>query len=145
MSDTILKAGFIPYIFENGKPVFMFMTPSDPAYGGTRPGIAKGHIDAGEKTLDAAIREAGEELGLKQSCIMWETVQCVYSGLPSSYPYHLTVFIGEVTSKTDFNAPDYETGSVHWLTVEEFSKVGRTDQTFITKKAGEALNAKETT
>lgn len=116
------KAGLIPYVFEKAEPVFMFMVPSDPAFGGTRPAIAKGNIDPGEHVLQAAIREAEEELGLVQSNMIKSTLKLVWSG---SKGYSMSVYMCEVKSKSDFVEPHFETGSTHWLTAAEFSEIGK--------------------
>ena len=44
------KAGVIPYYFnEQGNLMMMFMTPSNPAYGGNLYQIAKGRVDQGSR------------------------------------------------------------------------------------------------
>jgi 8-oxo-dGTP pyrophosphatase MutT (NUDIX family) len=142
IAGELVKAGFIPYVFENGTPVFMFMTPSDPAYGGAEPGIAKGGVDAGEDTQTAGIREAEEELGLVISNLKHETIKLAWkgkmTGLKETYP--MSVFMGEVKNKEDFVDPHYETGSVHWMTEKEFSKSGRKAQAHIVKAAARLLS-----
>src|SRR5271168_1519775 len=95
------KAGFIPYVYEDGKPLFYFMTPSDATFGGDQPSIAKGHIDKGESVLDAAYREASEELGLKAENIIHSTVVLAWKGKVEGRKssYTMTVYIGEVKKK----------------------------------------------
>ena len=117
------KAGFIPYIFENGILKFMFMVPSDENYGGLKPQIAKGEIDEGEDVFAAAIREAEEELGLIKTNIKENTIaELIYD---EANDVRLDVFIGEIKDKSNFNKPHYETGSVHWLTYDEYVMVGK--------------------
>ena len=60
----VFRAGTIPYVIEGGVVKMMFMRPSGPMYGGDRFQIAKGKVEDGECTMDAALREAKEELGL---------------------------------------------------------------------------------
>lgn len=138
MSD---KAGLIPY-FQDGddEPRMAFMTASDPAYGGSSPMIAKGHIDKGETPDQAAVREAEEELGLKQSNMFGSSIERVWSGeltgMDATYKFH--VYAVRVKSMDDFDKPGHETGSVVWLTPTEFDKIGRTTQKHIV-----ALTAKK--
>lgn len=115
----IRRAGLIPYIVVNKKVEMMFMMPSDPAYGGSVYQIAKGMIDDGEKELEAALREASEELGLNNSNILHNSIIRIGE-------YNDTVFFAcNVKNKTDFSEPHYETGSVKWMTIPEFLRDGR--------------------
>lgn len=129
-SLQLVKAGLIPYVIQKNEPLFMFMVPSDPLYGGILPSIAKGMVDKGESFSEAAIREAEEELGLIKSNIVpnsfdffWDSI--VNNGTDT---YRFLVYSCEVKSKDAFKAPHYETGSTHWLTAKEFSKGGRHSQ-----------------
>lgn len=137
-SDAVVvrKAGLIPYVYENGEPVFMFMVPSDPNFGGTKPAIAKGNIDPGESVLDAAIREAEEELGLVRSNIIRNTLRLVWTGHKG---YSMTVFMCEVYSKENFVEPHFETGETHWLTSKQFAEEGKAWQISIVSKARSLL------
>jgi 8-oxo-dGTP pyrophosphatase MutT (NUDIX family) len=124
----LVKAGLVPFVVENGVPVFMFMVPSNPLYGGSLPSIAKGNVDPGESFRDAAIREAEEELGLKVKNIadhgnVFPVWNSMVSGDDSTYSFH--VFACRVKNKYDFNEPHFETGSTHWLTNDEFREKGR--------------------
>lgn len=131
------KSGMIPYVIEDGEPLFLFMIPSNPAYGGSKPSISKGHVDGGESTEQAAIREAEEELGLKRSNIIPDSIQLVWhstlTGDTESYDFF--VYVCRVTSKADFNEPHYETGSTHWLTAKEFENKGRRTHVTIVNSA----------
>ena len=120
------KAGFIPYIFENDEPLFMFMIPSDPKFGGTKPQIAKGNVDPGETSKAAALREAKEELGFKISNLIHDTIHLISDDEIQGAKdlYNLTIFIGQVTSKDDFDKPHFETGKVVWLSKDDFLKEG---------------------
>lgn len=120
------KAGVIPYIVdEDGTVRMYFMVPSDPAYGGSSPQIAKGCIDTGENPKDAALREGAEELGLVANNIEKITPLPTQSmsGVDSSYS--MQIYAVKVKSDTAFTTPHFETGSTHWLTLQEFEKVGR--------------------
>ena|SRR5271168_541986 len=137
------KAGFIPYVYEDGKPLFYFMTPSDAKFGGDQPSIAKGHIDKGESVLAAAYREASEELGLKAENVIRSTVKLVWKGKVEGKKeaFIFTVYIGEVRKKKDFGKPDHETGSTHWLTAKEFADKGRKSQVKIVQAANRLLSS----
>lgn len=112
----------------------LFMVPSDPAYGGSRPQIAKGNVDEGEDLLTAALREAEEELGFVEANIATEPIEAWGGGLVGmktgggDLPYSMKVFAVQVKDKSAFTDPHYETGSVHWLSAEEFAQVGRASQ-----------------
>lgn len=123
------KAGLIPYIIEDGEVKMLFMKSSDSQYGGSDPMIAKGHVDEGETTEEAAVREAQEELGLKRSNMQgspWRAWKGELSGQDAHYPF--SVFAVQVKSKDDFDKPHYETESTHWLTMKGFATSGRKSQ-----------------
>src|SRR5438309_578670 len=92
------KAGFMPYVIEGGRPLFMFMIPSKPNFGGPQPGIAKGGVDEGESVIRAAIREASEELGLKESNIVENTTKLAWKGRMegSKEIYTMSIYVGEI-------------------------------------------------
>lgn len=133
---VVRKAGLIPYVYEDGEPVFMFMVPSDPNFGGTKPAIAKGNIDPGETVIEAAVCEAEEELGLVKTNIISETVRLIWTGHKG---YSMTVFMCEVRDKKNFVKPHFETGSTHWLTAKQFNEQGKSWQISIVNKARSLL------
>ena len=120
-----LKAGIIPTF--NGE--MMFMISSDGEFGGTDPMISKGHIDDGETPEEAAIREGGEELGLKRSNfaskpkLAW---QDEIKGLTASYI--MSIYTVEVKNKEDFGKFHYETAETVWMSKNQFAKTGRKSQ-----------------
>ena len=120
------KAGIIPYVLnDDGIPVMYFMVPSDPAYGGTAPQIAKGNIDPGENARQAAMREGNEELGLIASNVT-SIVSLPPYNIPGTFvTATMYVFVAKVASAEIFGKPHFETGATHWLTLEEFRSVGR--------------------
>lgn len=135
------RAGFIPYIIENGEPLFFFMKPSNPSFGGPLFQIAKGGLEKGETAIEAALREAKEELGLKRSNVKDDTIKLVWRGKMrgAEESYILYVFIGEVSKKDKFGETTHETDETAWLTAKEFSKQGRKPQQHIVRKAAEAI------
>jgi 8-oxo-dGTP pyrophosphatase MutT (NUDIX family) len=128
------KLGAVPWIRENNKVLMMFMTPSDPVYGGSAPQIAKGNQDAGESAQHAALREAQEELGLRGSNIRSVLPEVSETVTTRTASYALTVYAVEVLDIADFDQPHYETGSTHWLTLEEFQIQGRKNQQSLVRK-----------
>lgn len=139
---TSERAGFIPYFKdEDGEIQFFFMIPSDPGFGGAKPQIAKGGVEDGEIVLEAALREAKEELGLKRSNLKSETIKLVWRGKVrgSEETYSLTVYMGEVKSKNKFNEACYESESCKWLTAKEFASQGRKNQVHIVRAASRLL------
>lgn len=135
------KAGFIPYFKKDNETFYLFMIPSNPMYGGPLPQIAKGHVDAGENSEQAAIREAEEELGLRTVNLIPSTIHKAWvgeiAGMIESYQF--TVYVGEVKDQYYFSTPHYETGSTHWLTAEQFSKTGKLRQQRIVKSIDDKL------
>lgn len=116
----IRRAGFIPYYIEQGEIYFLLMKPSDNKYGGDKFQIAKGKIeDNGETSFEAAIREASEELGLKESNVMRSKYLGTFLG-------YTEIFFGKIRDKDDFTGTTYETGETTWMNLDEFIKNGRT-------------------
>jgi 8-oxo-dGTP pyrophosphatase MutT (NUDIX family) len=107
------------------------MIPSNFKYGGTNPQISKGEIDVGESTIEAALREGVEELGLVKSNIK-ELFFVGDVNIVSNYEtYTIDVYAAEVINENLFDQPHYETGKVLWLTAVDFEKVGRKNQNSI--------------
>ena len=131
---SMKKLGAVPWIVQKNQVLMMFMTPSDPAYGGSAPQIAKGNQDAAESAQHAALREAQEELGLRGSNI--KTVLPAVSEIVTTKTasYELSVYAVEVLDIAAFDQPHYETGSTHWLTLEQFQIQGRKNQQNLVRK-----------
>src|SRR5271167_3475822 len=111
IATTFEKAGFIPYVYEDDVPVFLFMVPSNAKFGGTMPQIAKGRVDKGETVIEAAYRETKEELGLKMSNIKHSTVKLLWKGRVEGKKeaFIFSVYVCEVKDKKDFKKHDNET------------------------------------
>ena len=145
---TTQKAGVIPFcVSPDGITRMMFMSPSDPHYGGPLPQIAKGGVDPGESIREAAIREGEEELGLNRANII--SVQAIpaadggtISGLKASYT--MSIFAVKVKNQKDFGTPHFETGKVYWLTLEEFLTRGRKNQQSLVKAAATLIKQSST-
>lgn len=134
--SQIKKAGFIPYYRDNnGVARMLFVISSDPSYGGDKPMIAKGHVDAGENEMQAGLREANEECGLRPSNLISNTVKIGWKGEITGYTEtsEMTIFIGEVTDPVDFDKPGFEVSETKWLTADEFYRIGRKSQSNIVK------------
>lgn len=124
------RAGLIPFIRneDDGTLSYLMMVSSDPRYGGPRPMISKGKIEPDETKMGAAIREAEEELGLKQRNFRGEPMLIadervtLYSGA-----YDLTVYGVEIADRYDFDKWCDETAYTCWCTLEKFKKIGRRD------------------
>ena len=133
------KAGIIPYYVKDGQILMKFMIPSNPAYGGTSPQVAKGEIDPGEDGRQAAVREGVEELGLVASNIvqLFPAGTIAIKGMKESYI--MAVFVAEIKDPNMFSKPHYETGSTMWLTMEQFAAQGRQNQKQIVQHAHELM------
>ena len=123
------RSGLIPYTYrEDGTMIFLTMIASDPKFGGPKPMISKGKIEDDEDSLGAAIREAEEELGLKQENIIGPIFEVIkervtlYSGT-----YLLDVYGCQIMDRYDFNKWCEETEYIEWFSLEEFREHGRRD------------------
>jgi len=112
------RAGFIPYYIKDSEIYVMLMKPSDPRFGGDEFQIAKGHVDPGEDSVTAAMREAMEELGL----LAHNIVSIKYLG---KYLGYTDIYYGQIKNKNDFITPMYETGETAWMTINKFFEIGR--------------------
>jgi predicted NUDIX family NTP pyrophosphohydrolase len=133
------KAGVIPYYFSKGKLFMLFMTPSNPTYGGPLFQIAKGKVEEGEDVKHAAFREGTEELGLAANNMqnMHHITTQIVSGLDDTYI--LTLFATQVTDPTAFGNTDMETGKRAWMTLAQFTKAGRQNQLALVQKASQKI------
>lgn len=134
------RAGLIPYIRENGELKYLTMIASDPKFGGPRPMISKGKIEDGETALEAAVREAEEELGFKQRNVRGEILP-VFEGRQELYSgaYNLTVYGVEIQDRYDFDAWCDETAYIQWMSLEEFKLNGRRDHVKFIEKLEEMV------
>lgn len=115
----VKRAGLIPYCLEDGVLQMLFMIPSDAKYGGPDPQIAKGCIDKNEGIIEAALREAEEELGLVLDNVVPGTITHALT------EKKIAVYTTEVYSRDNFNKHDHETAYTLWLTPDEFYYWGR--------------------
>lgn len=116
----INRAGLVPYYYDSSGNIQMyFMVPSLPQYGGDKPQCCKGKIEKGETSKQAAIREAKEELGLFESNILGEVHHV------GNFLGRTEMYVCEIEDPGLFGVPHFETSETHWLTEEEFYKIGR--------------------
>lgn len=114
----IYRAGIIPFVVEEEVPKMLFMRPSNPEYGSDTFQIAKGKMEEGETTLETAIREGKEELGL-----FIGNIEKTYD--LGNFLGRTTVYLVEIKSKDLFGDPHFETKETKWMTAEEFQAEGR--------------------
>lgn len=114
----VYRAGTIPYIVEGDDVKMMFMRPSDPEYGGDKFQIAKGKVEDGETAMDAALREAKEELGLFVGNVIATEEVGIFMG-------RTTVYVAKVKDRNMFGEPSFETSDVAWMSLPEFMATGR--------------------
>ena len=114
----VYRAGTIPYIVENGEVKMMFMRPSDAEYGGDKFQLAKGKVEDGERTMDTALREAKEELGLFVGNVVRTEEVGVFMG-------RTTVYVAKIKDRIMFGEPSFETADTAWLSLTEFADIGR--------------------
>lgn len=112
------KAAFIPFY----KDQILVAKSSNPMYGGPHFALCKGNIDKGETVEQAAIREAEEEVGLRQSNLAGPVK---HLGNFQTFGYTLSVYWAEVKDPDAFNPPCWEIAETKWMTWKEFSAIGR--------------------
>lgn len=118
-----VKAGVIPYYYDGDVVKMLFQVSSDPRYGGPDPMISKGGVEDGEYIGVAALREAYEELGLREDNIIMFN-DALISVLKN---YTLTLYVAHIEDPDKFDTPHFETAYTIWLTEKEFSEIGRAD------------------
>lgn len=128
-----VRAGLVPYfVEENGDVRYLVRIPSNFRYGGPDWQIAKGEVEPDEDPIESAIREAGEELGIRTYNLAGRPVKLGSWG-------DTTVYIAPTKNMNQLAAHDYETGRVGWLTNEEFKKAGRRIHQPMIAKADEII------
>jgi 8-oxo-dGTP pyrophosphatase MutT (NUDIX family) len=113
------RAGLIPFYIDNDNQIKMlFMVPTENEWIDSVPQVSKGRIEPSEMTLKAALREAKEELGLKQSNLTRIEPVGQFSTI--------MFYVGQITDPTDFDPFDeVETQYVIWMTKEDYESNGR--------------------
>jgi len=123
------RAGLIPYLRdETGELKFLMMVSSNAKFGGPRPMISKGKIEDGEGTLECAIREAEEELGLLRENLAAHPVLVADERVVlRSGAYQLTVYAAPIRDRWNFGKWCDETEFTTWMSLESFREKGRKD------------------
>jgi len=111
--SKIHRAGLIPVYMKDDVVEVCLRTSSDPKYGGSDFQIAKGEIDEGETPMEAAIREAKEELGF--------TVNGAPKLLWNDKKNRMHYFY-IITDTKKLGQHDYETGKVEWWSLDKAEK-----------------------
>lgn len=119
----VYRAGMICYrVVEEDQSdniQMLFMRPSDPEFGGSDFQCCKGKVDPGETTLEAAVREAKEEVGLFKGCIVKGPVEL------GTFLGRTTFYVCKVKPDALFGEPSFETAETKWMTLEQFMAEGR--------------------
>lgn len=85
-----------------------------------------GHVDAGEKIIDGAIRETFEELGVKTMAEDYEFI-CEYID-DKSYEIAQVYLLNLDLNIDEFKLQQEEVAEVKWLSFEEFKKLFYSDE-----------------
>lgn len=111
------RAYMIPVFLHEGITYVMVMRPSNKQFGGIEYQIAKGRIDPGETSIETAVRECNEELGIK---IINDVQSLGYYFNNTSEVFY------SVVDDCDYEAkPCHETIHTAWLSIHEFMMIGR--------------------
>lgn len=122
------RAGLIPWIRDGDELKYLMMISSNPKYGGPRPMISKGKIEENESKLEAAIREAEEELGLIRYNMKGEPDLLADERVTlRSGSYDLTVYGVQIYDRHEFDKWCSETEYTEWHTLNSFKEFGRRD------------------
>lgn len=137
----IEKAGLLPYRYRDDEIEYLFMKSSDAQYGGPLPQVSKGVVEPGETFLEAALREAEEELGLKKRFIVTDTLSLIWEETfhVGKDKVHTKYWMCQIKDDTELVEPHYETESVHFMTAADFMSNGRRVHHSIVKKADRFL------
>lgn len=138
------RAGLIPFMYDaDGTVLYLMMVSSDPKFGGPRPMISKGKIEDGETSLVAAIREAEEELGLKQRNMRGDILE-IFHGRQELYSgaYYLSVYGVEIQDRYDFDIWCEETEYTLWMSLTQFRVDGRRDHVKFVETLEEKVKSK---
>lgn len=136
--NKVDRAGVIPFYIKDGEPLFLFMVPSNPKYGGDEFQIAKGKVEEHELPENAALREGGEELGLVESNIEQYTFLGKYLG-------RTWIYLAHIKDESLFNKPHFETGDTRWMTNKQFQEEGRKLHRIIVQEAYDKIHSREPT
>lgn len=140
------RSGLVPFIKDtDGQYRYLLMISSNPRYGGPRPMVSKGKIEEHETAFEAAVREAEEELGFKQSNAAGKSFMIAdqeHVHLRSTN-YKLTMYAVPVLSKYNFGPWCDETKCTVWLTLREFKDRGRHDHYTFLQRIEERVKHEE--
>lgn len=116
----VYRAATICYHVADDRSIEMlFVIPSDIEFGGDRPQLCKGKVEGDESDLEAALREAKEEVGLFESNVDGDFHEL------GMFLGRTTVFVCKVKNRDMFGLPDFEIESTHWMTMDQFVDEGR--------------------
>ncbi len=97
----------------------LFMIPSNPDFGGPDPQLPKGRIDPGETPLQAALREAQEEVGLFYGSLMEPAYEL------GTFMGYTTVYVGRVDPNAEYADFTDEVKETVWMSPDQFMERGR--------------------
>lgn len=90
--------------------------------------ISKGKIEDGETTLECAVREAEEELGMLRTNLVNDPVLVAQERVVlRSGAYDLTVYAAQIRDRWEFDKWCDETEYTVWMSLDEFREQGRRD------------------
>jgi hypothetical protein len=140
VSNSMKKLGAVPWIKKNNIIHMLFMISGPTSAIGHQPQIVNSSRVQGESAYYTAVRAAKEELGLRSSNIV-NTLPGAVTELidKDTSRYLLTVYVLKVADFDNFDQPQDQTVSTHWLSLQDFVDCGTTNQVSLVKKIHAAI------
>ncbi|XP_063239334.1 bis(5'-nucleosyl)-tetraphosphatase [asymmetrical] [Bacillus rossius redtenbacheri] len=125
MASTVNKvkaAGFVIFRRINGEIQYLLLQTSYGIHHWTPP---KGHLDPGESSLEAAVRETEEEAGLKKSDFKVTDFEKTLEYEAHGKPKSVTYWLAELTNPNAAVKLSHEHRAYDWFPLEKACEVSK--------------------